>query len=354
MIPTTLKANRIGRGSKCLWLLNTEMSPLVAATVVGVLSMLYSVQTVETNDCPLGTDRKLCRGIAQYRSTGMHLPLFKWAIRFAILGPPLSLGSYIFEPELLYPPTTSAMSLNPLAPVTDYQSMLNRIFWFTSASALVAIWMLRLYIPGLDRLLREIDFTVAFGGDKILPMPGGYILPALSVGILTRIYRMHARISDWLGIRECFDIDVIIGELATQLAIDITPIRREQLVDCRNAMMRRSFYAYVSGPRPQIDPQLTQQALDAWSWFWVGVEASFVFALGGLGLIAGGAYQVGLQTIGGTLILAAIGLPAMRGQCKRYAIAQVRAIVLDPARAAAVRAAFAELTGNRFAIRKAA
>jgi len=302
-----------------------------------------------------GSGRELCLGIVQFRSTGMHLPLFKWAVRFAILGPPLSPGRYtFFELELLYPPTTSAMSLNPLAPVTDYQSMLNRIFWFTSASALVAIWMLRLYIPGLDRLLREIDFTVAFGGDKILPMPGGYILPALSVGILTRIYRMHARISDWLGIRECFDIDVIIGELATQLAIDITSIPRDELVDGRNAMMRRSFYAYVSGPRPQIDPQLTQQALDAWSWFWVGVEASLVFVLGGLGLIAGGAYQVGLQTIGGTLILAAIGLPAMRGQCKRYAIAQVRAIVLDPTRVAAVRAAFAELTGNRFAIRKAA
>jgi len=246
------------------------------------------------------------------------------------------------------------MSLNPLAPVTDYQSMLNRIFWFTSASALVAVWMLRLYIPELDRLLREIDFTVAFGGDKILPMPGGYLLPALAAGILTRIYRMHARISDWLGIRECFDVEVIIGELAAQLAIDITSISEDQLMKYRHGIMRRAFYPFVSGPQPQIDSQLIQQALDAWSWFWVGVEASIVFVLTGLALIAGGVYDVGLQTIGGTLILAAIGLPTMRGQCKRYAIAQVRAIVVDPARANAVRTAFAELTGDRFAGRQAA
>ena len=86
----------------------------------------------------------------------------------------------------------SAMSVNPIAPVTDYLSMLNRIFWFTSASALVAIWMLRLYIPGLDGLLNKIDFTVEFGGNKVLPIPGGYLFPALAVGILTRIYRMHA------------------------------------------------------------------------------------------------------------------------------------------------------------------
>ena len=32
---------------------------------------------------------------------------------------------------------SAIMPLNPLAPVTDYQSMLNRIFWFTTAAALV-------------------------------------------------------------------------------------------------------------------------------------------------------------------------------------------------------------------------
>ncbi len=43
------------------------------------------------------------------------------------------------------------MSLNPLATLDDYQSMLNRIFWFTTASALVATWMLRLRVPELDQ-----------------------------------------------------------------------------------------------------------------------------------------------------------------------------------------------------------
>ena len=66
-------------------------------------------------------------------------------------------------------------SLNPLAPVTDYQSMVNRIFWFTSASALVAAWMLRLHNPVLSGLLSQIDFHVEFSGDKTLPIPGGYL-----------------------------------------------------------------------------------------------------------------------------------------------------------------------------------
>jgi hypothetical protein len=246
------------------------------------------------------------------------------------------------------------MSFNPLAPVTDYQSMLNRIFWFTSGSALVAIWMLRMNNHPLDGWLRQVDFNVEFGGSKSLPVPGGYLFPALAVGILTRIFRVHARISDWLGIRESFDIGVIIAELAAQLQIDLHAISYDTLVERRHTIMRQAFYAYVSGAQPQIDQKLVEQALDAWSWFWVGIEATFVFVLGGLGLIAGGAHTIGLQTMGGALISAAIGLPAMRNQCRRYAIAQVRAILNEPSRSAAVRMAFAEFSYDRSALRRAA
>ena len=246
------------------------------------------------------------------------------------------------------------MPLNPLAPVTDYQSMLNRIFWFTSASALAAIWMLRVYIPGLDTALTKVDFTVAFGGNKALPIPGGYLFPALAVGIVTRVYRLHARVSDCLGIRECFDIEVIIGELADQLGIDLTPVGKERLQQCRPSVMRKAFYPFVNGSQPQIDPQLVQQALDAWSWFWIGVEATLLFTLTGVGLITSGVYNIGFYTIGVSLLLAVMGLPPIRGQCRRYAVAQVRAILDDPVRATAARTAFDELAGDQITVRLAA
>src|SRR6186997_2351432 len=99
------------------------------------------------------------------------------------------------------------MSRNPLAPVTDYQSMLNRIFWFTSAAAMAAIWLLRVNVPALDAQLSQVDFAVALGGGKPLPTPAGTLLPALAIGIATRVFRLHARLSDWLGIRETFDIE---------------------------------------------------------------------------------------------------------------------------------------------------
>jgi hypothetical protein len=245
------------------------------------------------------------------------------------------------------------MPLNPLAPVTDYQSMLNRIFWFTTASALVAVWMLRLHVPRLDESLSTIDVAMSLGGEKALPTPGGYLLPALAIGIATRVFRLHARVSDWLGIRECFDLEVIIGGLANKLAVDLEPIGKERLQKARHVLMRKAFYPFVSSSHPQIDPQLIHQALDAWSWFWVGVEATLLFTLTAFGLIAGGAYRIGFQTLSIVLALAALGLPALRSQCKRYAHAQVRAILAHPTRAAAVRAALEELaadgTGRRLA-----
>ena len=238
------------------------------------------------------------------------------------------------------------MSLNPLAPVTDYQSMLNRIFWFTSATALVAVWMFRLYLPALDAILRKLDFSIAFGSDRILPLPAGYLLPALAIGLCTRIYRLHARLSDWLGIRESFDIDVIIAEFADRLAVDLSRTTEAQLRAARHDIMRRAFYPYVGGDQPQIDRQLIEQALDAWSWFWIGVEATLVFTLLGLALIAYGVYQPGFASFTSALAFAAIGLPTIRGQCRRYAVAQVRAILADRTRAVAARTAFAELTSD--------
>jgi len=234
------------------------------------------------------------------------------------------------------------MPLNPLAPVTDYQSMLNRIFWFTTAASIAVVWILRFNIPALDAQLARIDFSLKFDGERALPIPAGYLLPALAIGLITRIFRLHARVSDWLEIRECFDIDVIITQLAERSSIDLSLVDEQKLKERRHHIMRNGFYAFVSPSTPQIDPQLVYQALDAWSWFWVGVEAALLFVLAGFTLIAASQHAAGLETLAITIAIASVGLPLMRRQCERYAVAQVRAIVADPTRAVAVRAAFGE------------
>ncbi len=246
------------------------------------------------------------------------------------------------------------MSLNPLTPVTDYQSMLNRIFWFTSASALAAVWMLRMKLPGLDAQLQQIDFTLEFGGDKIVPIPGGYLLPALAMGLGSRVFRIHGLIARWLGVRERFEIDVIISELAKRTGIHLDAISDKELADHRHDLMRHGFYQFVGGRNPQIDEHLICRALDLWSWFWIGVEAAVVFVFASFVLLATGLYQPGLIVLPSTLACAAAGLPVIRNECRRYAIAQVRAIVDDPIRAELVRRAFDCLASETHIIRRVA
>jgi hypothetical protein len=246
------------------------------------------------------------------------------------------------------------MALNPLAPVTDYQSMLNRIFWFTSAAALLAVWLLRTYIPALDGALAKVDFDVPTGAGKLWPVPGGYLLPALAVGLVSRVFRIHSQLGHWLGIRERFDIDVILTEFARRVGIDVDDVTDDEWQEHRHDLMRQAFYRFASSKSPQIDEHLIHQALDLWSWFWIGLEAAMLFVLTGLALVAVNARDTGLLTLGGALLLAAVGLPAIRLQCKRYAIAQVRAILADPAREAVVRQAFSPLKDNRFPWQRAA
>lgn len=245
------------------------------------------------------------------------------------------------------------MALNPLSTITDYQSLQNRVFWFTTVATLGAVWLIRASVPAADAALGHIDRAMGFGLGSALPTPGGYLVPALAVGIASRVFRLHALISDALGIRECFDLEAIIGKMSEQVRVDLSGISYDELRAARPRLMRQTFYAYVSGERPAIDQHLVQQALDAWSWLWAGVEATFVFTLAAFALIGCGAYQPGFETLGCAIAVAVFGLPMLRRQCARYATAQVRAILSDPARATAVRAELAELAG-RDATRRAA
>jgi len=224
------------------------------------------------------------------------------------------------------------MSLNPLAPVTDHHSKLSRIFWFTSVSTVVAVWLLRENIEPIDLALRKIDDRLG----NNLPLAATYLIPAIAVGVLSRIFRVYDRISDLLGIRERFEVDVIIAELAAKAEIDLSEVADSELVRNRRQIMGKAFYQFTSNKNPQIDEHLVHQALDWWSWLWVVLEATLIFSLTGLVLIAFRIQGPGIAVTFGSLATAALVLPIIWNQCRRYAVAQVAAIMSDSTRAAQV------------------
>jgi len=173
------------------------------------------------------------------------------------------------------------MALNPLAPVTDYQSLLNRTFWFTSAAALGAVGLLRAYVPEIETALVHMDTHLSSRAGDMLPIRAGYLLPALGLGLLARVFRLHNHLSHWLGISECFDIEVILPEFARQLGIDARKVPAETWRAHRHPVMHQAFYRFASGNSPQIDGHLVHQALDLWSWFWIGLQSVVVYTLTG-------------------------------------------------------------------------
>lgn len=244
--------------------------------------------------------------------------------------------------------------MNPLTLVTDYQSMLNRIFWFSFAAALVSVCILRTNVDAIETLLAEIDLLLETDAGFTLPLPGGYLLPALLVGLAARIFRVHSHVAHWLGIRERFDLDVIIAELARRSGIQTDADREDTWQTNRHEIMRTCFYRHVSGPSPSIDEHLVHQALDLWSWFWIGLETSLLFFLTGLLLLAGSSYTAGALVLSGAIGFALVGLPLIRHQCKQYALAQVKVIMSDPTRAAAIRQTLGGVTSPDQPLKRAA
>lgn len=246
------------------------------------------------------------------------------------------------------------MSMNPLAPVTDYQSMLNRICCVVAIAALVAVWILRANLPDLDAAWEPAEAKWRDGAGAVLPLPLGYLLPAIVAGLVSRVFRVHQRLSTWLGISEQFDIDVILAKLAAEIGVDTRQIDDSQWASRRRTLMRNAFYRFVGGTSPQIDQHLVHHSRDVWSWFWTGVETTLLFVVTSLVLVAGGAYAAGFMTLGLTLLIAGFALPAIRGQCKRFAIAQVHAILADPARRRLVSREFAWAPRVRQTVAKSA
>src|SRR4051812_12412628 len=152
------------------------------------------------------------------------------------------------------------MSFNPLQPVTDYVSMLNRIFWLTTLSAVVATAILRIYFPAVDQLLAKLDFDFEIAGIKGIKL--GYVVPALVVGGVTRATRFHDCVSSLFGIRKRFDVNEILLPLASESGFGVGSLSLKKLGDCRTDLMRSTFYRYASSTDPKIDKHLIYQALD--------------------------------------------------------------------------------------------
>jgi hypothetical protein len=129
------------------------------------------------------------------------------------------------------------MGFNPFATVDDYPGMLNKISTFTFAASILAVWLVRAEFRPVDVLLARLGIPIPVQSGLLIPL--GIVLPAFLIAFLSRVFKLHDRLSDLFSIRQRFDIAAILFPLAVacNAGLTVSQIRqikksREDLTAC--------------------------------------------------------------------------------------------------------------------------
>lgn len=167
------------------------------------------------------------------------------------------------------------------------------------------------------------------------------IAVAFVVAIISHAFQFHDRISDVLGIRKRFDQKQILIPLASRVGTQLTQPRLRKIRENRDDLVHAVFYKYASSraDNPLVDKHDIEQAMNAWSWYWVFVEGSAYFSIG-----VAIAWYFGSSDLAKGFAITVAGLVVLanlqRLRLNRYARPQVDTIAADVTAAADVRRTF--------------
>jgi hypothetical protein len=157
------------------------------------------------------------------------------------------------------------------------------------------------------------------------------IVIAFVVAVLTHTFKFHDRISDVFGIRRRFDRKSILIPLFQRVGCVVTKDKEVKIAQQRDRLMRAVFYRYASSrdDHPLVDKHDIEHALDAWSWFWVFVEAIFYVGVGAIIAWWLGSRNLAVIFAGVSIALLVLAF-AQRARLDRYARPQIDTIAADP------------------------
>ena len=157
----------------------------------------------------------------------------------------------------------------------DYSEMLQRVFFFSIVTGLICTFLLASASPLIQEIVDSLKTEVDFG--PIKSIKAMYILIPGVIALLSRIIKLHDRISDLLWIRMIFDTKFFLYPLCQRAGVPLTEEIKAKLRKTRDDSMYQTVYKYAGYKKPQIDDQLVRTAADNWGWFWGFVESSFLF-----------------------------------------------------------------------------
>jgi hypothetical protein len=172
----------------------------------------------------------------------------------------------------------------------DYPEMLKKLAAFLFWEAFIATFVLR-GIPKVDMAFSSVDLSLIPGHEHLNLF--GFVV-SLAIACLSYAIQLHDRISDIFGIRYRFDRNYILLPLAVLVGVRLSPHQLNALSSNRDSLLRRVFYPYVSSraEHPLVDRHDIERALDAWSWYWILIEAIPLALLGALVSAGFGSYSL--------------------------------------------------------------
>jgi hypothetical protein len=233
------------------------------------------------------------------------------------------------------------MSLNPFATVSDYPSMLNKVAIFTFFAALIATGIFAWQVPAVKQLLPNMAVKVP---ETDIQVPLLVLLVALAFALISRMIKLHDRLSDLLGIRKRFDVYAILLPMASASGAALSLDQQGTVMKRRQQLMREVFYKYASSSpgKAQIEEHAITMALDQWSWYWICVEIMCILFLTSLSLFFSHRYAAASSILGLNFLIIWL-LQTIREFCRRYAQEEIREILVDSARKRAVHEVFQAL-----------
>lgn len=224
-----------------------------------------------------------------------------------------------------------------IAQPESYSDMLERIFATTVVAGVICTLILTSASPALKKLLDSVQTQAEIG--PIKGVKALYVLIPIAIALISRVIRLHDKISDLLRIRCVFDTQYILFPMAQLTGHELDRDMKKRIRSVRQEAMYKVFYPYAGFKEPKIDTQLVRTALDNWGWFWAGIESGFLFAITAVLVkgIAGDAYYYFCLLV---LLLIALFLLFQWFVCRQSADRQVRAIVGDSQRKRDIRAYF--------------
>jgi hypothetical protein len=222
----------------------------------------------------------------------------------------------------------------------DYSEILQRVFWFSMATGIVCTFFLAKVSPAVQDILDSVKTEVGFG--PIKTAKALYILFPAVIALLSRIIKLHDRISDILRIRFVFDTRYYLFPLCEGANVTLTKSRKKKIKQTRNQSMYEVVYKYAGFKNPVIDDQLVRTAADNWGWFWVLIESSFLFSFSALIFVVLKKWSYAQGVLWVILVELILALVQWRA-CIRSAKPQVAAILSDPIRKKAIHAYFNSL-----------